>query len=150
MGVSWSMMCHWTLGVPFDGLVDAQRKGGEHSKTVDELAAINARRTTYFAEKSGVIVLACVSFFLAMLGMFGFIYGYELAQAFFVMIVPLMIVQTLNVRLAFKVRALSLEGEALQRALLRRRFWNQVIGLSSIIVAAGAALYSFANQVVWY
>ncbi len=150
MGVSWSMMCHWTLGVPFDGLIDAQRKGGEHATTVDELAAISARRTTYFVEKSGVIVLACVGFFLAMLGMFAFAYGYELAQAFFVMLVPLMFVQSLNMRLAFKIRALSLRGEDLQRALLRRRFWNQVIGLSAIVFAAGAALFNFAKQVVWY
>jgi len=38
----------------------------------------------------------------------------------------------------------------LQRALLRRRFWNQVIGLSAIVFAAGAALFNFAKQVVWY
>lgn len=150
LGVAWSLMCHWTLGVPFDALVSAKRKGGETAAMVDSLAAITAQRTVSFFETSGVFALALGGFFIAVLGSFAFVYGYELAQAFFMMIVPLAFVHGLNVNLAFKVHRAAITGAPLQKALLRRRFWNQVIGLSSIMVTAGVALKSFVDGVAWY
>lgn len=151
--VAWSVTCHITLGVPYDLLTRAERQGGQAATDVDRLAQIHARRLSGYFEKSHsrVIGVTVLTFVLAILGTFGLYYSYELATAIFVLMVPLILVQILAVRLAFRVLRDGLEGEALRSVLFKRRFWNQIIGLISIVTIAAAAFLNFArNFAIWY
>ena len=150
-GIAWSMTCHWTLGVPYDALVRAHSRGGEAARDAEALAHLNIRRVVGWFSSGASIVVAVAAFFLAICATFGFAYGYELAQAIFMLVLPLTIVQILNVRLAFHIHNVGLDGEDLRKALVRRRFWNQVIGLFSILCAALMAFLQFAPDVVlWF
>ena len=150
-GIAWSMTCHYTLGVPHDMLVRAHSKGGTHADDAEALAAMQVRRLTNLFSKGGTFVVAVVAFLLAMVATFGFYYGYELAQASFMLLAPLVLVQIYMVRLAFRVKERGLVGAQLRKALTRRRFWNQVIGLFSIFLSAVLAFFSFVKDLAfWY
>lgn len=150
-GIAWSMTCHFTIGVPYDSLVRAHSKGGKHAEETELLAKLQVRRITGALEGAVSFIVAVVAFFLAILATFGFGYGYEIAQATFLLLAPLVLVHGLGIRLAFRIARDQVEGPALRKALVRRRFWNQVIGLSSIFVASMMAFLSFArHMVLWY
>jgi len=150
-GIAWSMTCHYTLGVPHDMLVRAHAKGGKYAEDAEALAALHTRRLTELFGKGGTFVVAAVAFLLAMVATFGFFYGYELAQAAFMLLAPLTIVQIYMVRLAFRVSEQGLVGADLRKALSRRRFWNQVIGLISIFLSSILAFLSFVKDLAfWY
>ena len=150
-GIAWSMTCHWTLGVPYDALVRAHSKGGQVAADTEAMAHLNIRRVVGFFEGGASIAVAVVAFFMAILATFGFAYGYELAQAMFMLLMPLLIVQALNIRLAFRLHRTQPEGVTLRKALVGRRFWNQVIGLTSILLATIMAFLQFAPDVVlWF
>ena len=151
--IAWSVTCHITLGVPYDLLTRAERQGGQSAEDVDQIVRIQARRLRgYFGGSTSRIVgVMVLTFVLAILGTFGIYYSYELAMAIFVLIVPLIIVQILTVRLAFRLDREPLSGAPLRAVLLRRRFWNQIIGLISIMAIAAAAFLNFArNFAIWY
>ena len=116
-GIAWSMTCHYTLGVPHDMLVRAHSKGGTHADDAEALAAMQVRRLTNLFSKGGTFVVAVVAFLLAMVATFGFYYGYELAQASFMLLAPLVLVQIYMVRLAFRVKERGLVGAQLRKAL---------------------------------
>lgn len=80
---------------------------------------------------------------LALIGGWGFYQGYELAQAIFMLAAPLMLTSVFSVRLAYRIKNEVLEGEALRKALRKRRIWNQTIGIIAIILAAAATIYHF-------
>lgn len=147
-GIAWSMTCHWTLGVPYDALVRAHAKGGQEAADAEAMAALTIRRVVSMFSKSGIVVVAVAGFFLAMCATFGFVYGYELAQGLFMLLAPLTLVQVFNVRLAYRLHFDAPDGEALRKALVRRRFWNQVIGLTAIFFAAMLAFLQFAPALV--
>lgn len=150
-GIAWSMTCHWTLGVPYDALVRAHSKGGEHASDVEALAHLNIRRVISFFGNGAALPVAVITFFLAIMATFGFGYGYELAQAMFMLILPLSIVQALNIRLAFRIYNTQPDGPTMRKQLVGRRFWNQVIGLTSIMMATMMAFLQFAPDVVlWF
>lgn len=153
LSVSWSVTCHITLGVPYDLLTRAERQGGAAAQDVEALALVHGRRLRgYFAgPTSRMVGVMLLTFFLAVLGTFGFYYTYEFAAALFVLLAPLILVQILAIRLAFRMERDGLEGAELRAALLRRRFWNQVIGLISIVAVAMVAFLTFARSLaIWY
>lgn len=141
--VAWSMTAHWTMGVPYDALRQAERRGGEFAEYCDLQAHINARRLIYYFDRGGPYFIAFVGFMLALIGGWGFYQGYELAQAIFVLAAPLMLTSVFSVRLAYRIKDEVLEGEALRKALRRRRIWNQIIGMVAIMLAAAATIYHF-------
>jgi len=127
--------------------VSAHHKGGQEARDAEEQAQIFVRRVVPMFRKSGTFILLFVCFFLTILGTFGFLYGYELARAAFVLLCPLAIVNGLGVRLAFRIEREGLLGDDLRRALTGRRFWNQVIGLVSIFAAAVMTVFALARNV---
>lgn len=142
--VAWSMTAHWTMGVPYDAIRQADRKGGDFAEHCDLQAHINARRLIYYFDRGGPYFIGFVSFMLALIGGWGFIQGYELAQAFFMLAAPLMFTAVFTVRLAYRIKDEALQGEALRKALKRRRMYNQGIGMLAIIAASIATVYNFA------
>ena len=150
-GIAWSVTCHYTLGVPYDALVRAHQKGGKSADDAEVMAEIQIGRMTETLRGSIPLLTGVVGFLLGMVATFGFFYDYELAQAVFMLAGPLILVQAIGARLAFKIEREGITGEALRKALIRRRFWNQVIGLVAIFFAAGVAFVSFVPDVViWY
>ncbi len=141
--VAWSMTAHWTLGVPYDALRQAEKHGGEFAEHCDLQAHINARRLIYYFDRGGPYAIAFVAFMLALIGGWGFFQGYELAQATFVLAAPLLLTSVFSVRLAYRIKNEVLEGGPLRKALRKRRIWNQTIGMFAIILAAAATIYHF-------
>lgn len=149
--ISWSMSTHWTMGVPYDAIQMANRKGGIWAEHCEQLAQANIHRYCYYGQTFGLYFAALISFLLAIIGTLGFWFRYEFAQAVFILIAPLIAVHVFSFSLALKAQRLELTGEALRQALSRRRFWNQVIGIASIMVtAAFAAIYAIERETFLY
>ena len=149
--VVWSATCHWTIGVPYDAIVRADRDPERFAEDVDLLATVNARRVAYLMSGGGFVITGGAFFVLAVLATFSFGYDYELAHALFMLMAPLFFVTALNIRLGLHVEKAKPRGQTLRKMLVRRRFWNQVIGLSAIVFAVLSAFYTIAKQtVLWY
>jgi len=116
----------------------------------EEMALIYVRRVVPLFRSTGPYILAVASFGLAVVATFGFVYRYELALAAFALLFPLSIVNTMGILLAFRIERDGLTGEALRKALTRRRFWNQVIGLVSIFVASILTVFALSRNVVLF
>ena len=134
-----------------DALVRAHQNGGKFAEDAETIAKIQIGRMNEMLRGSIPLVTGIAGFLLGMVATFGFFYDYEIAQAVFMLAGPLVLVQAIGARLAFKIERDGISGEALRKTLVRRRFWNQVIGLVAIFFAAGVAFLSFARDVViWY
>lgn len=136
LAVAWSSASHWVLGVPFDMVLRARRKGGQVQADLEDLVRINVTRLLYIGRVSGMWLLGFVSFALSMLLVLGFNYGIEFCQALFLMSFPMSIVSVLSMRLAARIEAGAGQGEVLFRSLRRHRRNIQMIGVVSIFVTA--------------
>jgi hypothetical protein len=134
--LAWALTCHYTMGVPYDVVVRADRLGGQHAADCDQLAMIHARRITNVMKRGGVFIVGAAAFTAASLATLGFWFGYEVAAAFFLILVPVGLVAALGARLSGKVLAQAVTGENLRKLISRRRFWDQVIGVLAICVTA--------------
>lgn len=141
--VAWSMTAHWTLGVPYDAIRQADRKGGDFAEHCDLQAHINARRLIYYFDRGGPYFVAFICFVLALLGGWAFYWQAELAQAVFVLVAPLLLASVFTLRLAYRIQDEALQGENLRKALRRRRIWNQFIGMIAIAAASAMAVYHY-------
>ena len=141
--IAWSMTAHWTLGVPYDAIINAERKGGVFAEQCESLAYINAQRLVYYFEKAGLYIIGIITFLLSGIGTAGYFLGIEFFQALFVLLTPLVVPNIFSVRLAFKLKSVQPVGADLRKMLLRRRLWNQVIGLVAIVLACTAGIIQF-------
>ncbi len=141
--VTWSMTSHWTLGVPFDMIILAERKGEDFAERCEILIQINIDRLIYYFDKGGVFFSGFAAFMLAALGTLGFYMGSELFAALFMLVAPLTLVMVFTVRFAYKARRLGWTGEELRRRLRWRRLFNQVIGMVAIILTTMVAVIYF-------
>lgn len=136
LAVSWSTASHWILGIPFDMVLRARRQGGAAMSDLEAVARINITRLLYIVGEAGLILVAIGMCLLTMLALLGFYYRVEFCQALFLIALPMAIVWILSLRLASKISAACLDGEALCRALTRHRIVIQAIGILSITVTA--------------
>jgi len=139
--VTWSMTSHWTIGIPYDAVVRANRQGGVFAEHCDLLAEINAHRLTYYFDRGGLFFAGFVGFILAGVGTLGFYFHNELSAAFFMLIAPLSLVMAFSMRFAYRVQNKGWRGEELRKRLRWRRFWNQLIGALSISATATVAVW---------
>ncbi|MBL4805771.1 MAG: component of SufBCD complex [Rhodobacteraceae bacterium] len=140
MVVAWSMTAHWTLGVPHDAVIAAERKGGVFAQQCEDMAYINAQRLVYYFDKGGVYIIGFVAFFISSLGTAGYFFHIEFFQAMFILLAPLVLPNVFSVRLAYRLKTQQPVGEDLLKILFRRRLWNQVIGMVAIVGATIAAI----------
>jgi hypothetical protein len=140
LAVVWSSASHWVLGVPFDLIARARRQGGEAEADMRTLVGINTRRILYIARVAGLWLLGFVFFALTAMGMLGFGYGIEFAQAIFLIAAPMTLVAALSLRTSRKVAGLEEAGD-LHRLLVRHRFAVQAIGMLSIFVTSMWGMY---------
>lgn len=136
LAVLWSTTSHWVLGVPFDLVTRARRHGGEAEEDVHSLVAINVRRMLYIAQVSGIWLIAIGAFVLTVLMVLGFFYRVEIAQAVFLLLLPMTVVAMLSLSTAQQISVQQMEGEDLYRKLTRHRMKVQATGMVSIFVTS--------------
>ncbi len=134
--ISWSLTCHYTLGVPFDVVVRADRMGGQYAQDCDQLALIHARRIDTVLRRGGPFIAGFSAFVLVSLATLGFWFGYDIATALFMIGAPIGLAGILGARLSLRVLVGMISGEQLRRMIAKRRFWDQVIGVCAIFITA--------------
>lgn len=143
LAVLWSSVSHYVLGVPFDMITRARRHQGEAESDMIDLVRINVNRMLSVAHTAGLILTGFVCFALTTLALLGFYYHVEMAQAVFLLALPLSVVGAVSLSTARLIRATQPEGEALYKTLMRHRLWTQIIGMISIFVTA---MYGMAQN----
>ena len=136
LAVLWSSVSHWILGVPNDMVQRARKHGGEAQADLENLVRINCNRLLYISNVSGLWLLGFACFFLTGLGILGFFYGVEIAQAVFLLAFPMSIVGVLNVSTARLIQEEQAVGERLRSLMTRHRIYVQIIGMVAIFVTA--------------
>ena len=124
------------IGVPFDMVMRAARHGGQTEADLQDLVRINVNRLLFISNVSGLWLLALACALLSGLGVLGFWYWVEFAQAVFLLLFPLSLVGLLNLRTARIIFHRELQGEALRHRLRRHRLYTQIIGLIAIFITA--------------
>ena len=137
LAVLWSSVSHWVLGVPWDMIQRARKEEtGEAVADLQDMVRINVNRILFIAAQSGLLLTGFVSFILTVAVLTGFVFGYEFAQALFLLGFPMSLVGLLTIRAARRIRRDAPQGEGLYKRLYRHRLATQVIGMISIFVTA--------------
>lgn len=134
VAVMWSTVSHWVLGVPFDLIQRAKRHGGQADIDLSDLVRINVNRQLTTAAVAGIWLIGFLFFVLSTLAGLGFIYHVELAQAIFLLVLPMSFVGAITVSTSRLIAATTPEGDALYAILLRHRLWTQLIGMVAIFI----------------
>jgi len=92
VAVTWSSISHYVMGVPYDLITRARRNGGDDLSDLNDLVRINVNRLLHISHNAGMILTAFVFFALTTLCALGFYYRIELAQAVFLLALPLSVV----------------------------------------------------------
>lgn len=141
LAVLWSTASHWVLGVPYDMVLRARRNGEQAEQDLEDLVRINTNRLLYIANVSGLWLLALGCFLLTALGVLGFFYRIEIAQALFLLGFPMSMVGLISLSTSRLIQEDDLHGEPLRRRLTRHRLYVQLIGMASIFVTALWGMY---------
>lgn len=145
LAVVWSTASHFVLGVPFDLILRAKRQGGEAAADMLDLVRINVHRIMYITGVSGLWIAGIGSAVLSGLGILGFFYRVEFAQAVFLLAFPMTLVGLLSLRTATRIYTVDLDEEGLYNTLRRHRFFTQLIGMLSILITAMWGMYQNLN-----
>ena len=141
LGVIWSSASHWVLGVPYDMVSRAGRQEGQVRDDVETLVRINVDRMLHASRNHGPALIGVTCFMVTVLGLLGFAYDVEFAQAVLMIFVPLVVLAYLSLRTSVKIEAGERQGEALLRRLGRHRLSVQVLGIASIFVTSMYGMY---------
>ncbi len=141
LAVVWSSASHWVLGVPFDMVSRARRKGGSAVEDLTDLLRINTTRLLYIADEAGLWVIGTGTFFLTGFAVLGWVYWIEIAQALFLLFFPMSLVSLLSVHTARALHERDHDLDAVYKRLGRHRLIVQAIGMVSIFVTAMWGMY---------
>ncbi|WP_439111167.1 component of SufBCD complex [Lentibacter sp.] len=141
LAVMWSTASHWVLGVPWDMILRAQRQSDQYDTDLHDIVRINTNRLLNIANVSGLWLLGFGCFFLTLLGLLGFVYRFEFAQAVFLLGFPMSLVGASALSTARLIREEDATGARLYQLLGRQRMITQVIGMLSIFVTALWGMY---------
>lgn len=136
LAVLWSSASHWVLGVPWDLITRARRRGGEAEEDMMLLVGVNVRRLLYISRNAGLWLVGFAAFLLTALALMGFWYWIEFAQAVFLLAAPMAIVGAATFRVARQIEAENPDPDALWRRLFWHRLTIQGIGIVAIFVTA--------------
>lgn len=142
--VIWVLVCWRTLGVPHSVVLAASRDDPAAVEEAGVAALQTARRLEALRHGLGPILAALAGFGLAVLAVLGFGLGVEPALAAFMLLFPLALVAAATLGLAREVAGGELRGEALWSRLGRRRMWNQIIAILSMLTASIAGILHYA------
>lgn len=141
LAVVWSTASYWVLGVPFDMVGRARRKGGQAAEDLTDLLRIYTSRLLYIADEAGLWVIASGAFFLTGFAVLGWVYWVEIAQALFLLAFPMSLVSLLSVHTARALHEKDHDLEAVYKRLGRHRLMVQGIGMVSIFITAMWGMY---------
>ena len=141
LAVAWSTASHWVLGIPYDMVLRARRRGGQAMADLEDMVRINTNRILLIGSVAGLWMIAITSAILTTLGILGFAYRMEFAQAVFLIAFPMSFVGLLSISSASQIREEEIRGDQLCRRLVRHRFWTQFIGMLAIFVTAMWGMY---------
>ncbi len=141
LAVIWSSASHWVLGIPYDLVLRARRRGGQPYEDLVDLVRINVNRILGIVEISGMWLVGFVSFMLTGLALLSFWYDVEFAQAVFFIAFPMTFVGLMSYATARRIRKEAPEGEALFAILSRHRFFVQLIGMLALLLTAMFGMY---------
>lgn len=136
LAVMWSTASHWVIGVPWDMVLRARRRGGALQQDVEDLTRIYTSRLLYIGRVSGTWLMGLIAGGLSALWVLGFVYGIQFCQAVFLLAMPMSLVGLMSLRAARRIEAGENTGEALYRRLRAHRFATQAIGLAAIFFTA--------------
>ena len=145
LALAWSSRTHWTLGAPFDSVVRAEKRGGRWEDDLDAIVHAMAARFAMFMQHGGPWVVGIAMFLLAGLVTACVVTQNEMVRGITAFAVPMMIAEFGDIRLALRIERTGLRGYDLRRALVWRRFLNQVTGLFSLILAATLAVITLVQ-----
>lgn len=141
LAVVWSTASHWVLGVPYDMVLRARRKGGQSMQDLEDIVRVNTNRILLIGSVAGLWLIAFGSAILTTLGILGFGYRIEFAQAVFLIGFPMSFVGLLSIHTASVIAEEQSKGDLLCRRLTRHRFWTQLIGILAIFVTSMWGMY---------
>lgn len=136
----WTLVCHRTLGVPYDMLLRARRLP-DIAARVEGIAQNKILRIGAVYDRAGPALAAAAGFGLSGLGVVGFGVGHELALAVFMLLFPLAVVSVASVWCALRLRRRSAAGRELLRAMSWLRLFNHMVGLLTFAAIAVLSLW---------
>ena len=139
--VSWMIASHWILGIPFDMIQRARRKGDQAAADLENLTDINVRRLQSLSNEGGFIIVGIIAFLLTSIAMTAFYYRMEVAQGLFFLLFPLTIAGGLNFHASTKLLQDPPRGEDLAKRLMQIRLWIQFIAMISVFFSAAYGMY---------
>ena len=153
--VAWSMASHFTMGVPYDLVVEANREkteDGPYQRAAEALINAQIFRFAEMWRRYSLLVTGFSAFLISMLATLGTLGRLEFARALLTIILPLTLLYSLTIRKALKLERLQLSGLALRKAIRRQRLINQLVGLMGVILAVILAVYQavLSIQVLLY
>lgn len=134
LAVFWSTASHFVLGVPFDMVARAASEDEQAEQDLVDMVRVHSNRLIFIADTSGMWLTGFTFFLLTGLGLTGFYYGVEFAQALFLLGTPMSLVFLLSVRSARRISGVT--GIALRKRLKLHRLIVQIIGMLSILVTS--------------
>ncbi len=141
LAVIWSSASHWVLGVPYDMIYRAKSQRGQALDDLETLVRINVSRMLHTSRSHGAALIGVACFTVTVLGLLGFVYDVEFAQAVLFLMVPLLVLGYLSLRASVRIEAGEGQGDALFRRLFRHRLAAQVLGMVSIFVTSLYGMY---------
>lgn len=134
LAVFWSTASHFVLGVPFDMVARAASEDEQAEQDLVDMVRVHSNRLIFIADTSGMWLTGFIFFLLSGLGLMGFYYRVEFAQALFLLGTPMSLVFLLSVRSARRI--VGVTGVALRKRLKLHRLIVQIIGMLSILVTS--------------
>lgn len=141
VAVTWAVVSHWVLGVPFDLVIRARQASPQAMDDLEVLFDTHVRRFNMIDDFVGTPVVALTAFVLAGLAMTGFYYGIEFAQGIFLIGFPLTIVGVICQRACRRYQDSPPAREDLAAELLRLRIFIQIIAMIAVFVTAAYGMY---------
>lgn len=138
LAAMWTLLTQTVMGVPVDMIGRAKREGGQVMADVEDLCRIKVLRISAISPTSAALSVGIVSMLLSALGVSGFVYGYELAQAVFLLLAPMALISLLTAQAAQKMIAQNPGGAQLCDQLHHLR-----------LIIQGIALLSIASTAIW-
>ena len=131
----WLVAGNWVLGVPFGIVRRATRNSEQAQRDMEDLVRIHVRRLYGIGRAFGIWIVGTACAVLTGLGLVGFLYRVELAQALFLMFIPLALSGALNLLAAFRIHHQEPTGGALLRQMWWLRNRIQLIGVATILAS---------------
>lgn len=141
LGLVWTRVINAPLGVPVDLIRRAQKGDAQARVDVANLADIEVRQRHALWGNFSALRTALWTFCLTVLGIVGFFYGKEIAQALFVLGLPLAVVALIVTLHAKALHAAQPKGTALYTQLMRLKYQVQAVGLTAVFFASIWGMY---------